>query len=218
MFSPGRLLTLGAFALLIYMGFYAVPGHAPQPADFDPEVVARHEAAIWQSVTARSEFATTISCILYQRELHRMSWFRAVESGMALSQAVGQCWLMTGRYDRAAPRFEQVAAVERAWKAAAFDPMVVARHQVTWMALVRDTKRGNGTSQAVGEMSEEMGLRFGLPAVAAMDAAANRAPALHVAFSQSAAADWDQVALQLTHAYTSLQVSLARAAGASAGR
>jgi hypothetical protein len=218
MFSPGRLLTLGIFAFLIYMGFYATPGNAPGAAAFDPAVVARHEAAAWQAAAVREEFSTIVSCIMYQRELHRMSWFRAAESGMALSKAVSQFPGMTSRYERIMPQLEQVATIEKTWKGTEFDPVAVARFQVNWMTMARNTQQANNSQRAVTEMAEELGLRFGLSSGYMMAIASDRAEAYRAILPRNSSPDWDHVTQLLTRAYTNLQTTLARAAEPAPGR
>lgn len=217
MFRPGRLLTLGIFAFLVYVGFFAVPGNAPGPADFDPEAVAGHEAAAWQAAMVREEFSVLVSCVLYQRELHRMSWFRAVESGMALSKAVSQVPHMTSRFERVMPQFEEVAEVERTWKGAEFDPVAVARFQTNWIIMTHNSEQANNGQRAVSEMAEELGLRFGLSSGYMQAVAADRADAFRSVLGRNASPDWPQVTRQLTRSYTTLKTTLARAADARSG-
>jgi hypothetical protein len=218
MFSPSRLLTLGIFAFLVYTGFYAAPGHAPAADAFDPAVVARHEAAAWQAAKVREEFSTYMSCILYQRELHRMSWFRAAESGMALAKAVVQFSLMTSRFERVMPDLEQVATIERNWKSLAFDAATVARAQVNWMTMARAPERGDNAQRAVTVMAEELGVRFNVPSGYLHAAAADRADVFRTVLTGDANLNWDDVTTLLTRSYTSLKMNLARAADAPPGR
>jgi hypothetical protein len=214
MFSPGRLLTIATFAFVVYFGFYAVPDNAAGPADFDPETVAGYEAAAWQAAGVREELSTYINSILYQRELHRLSWFRAVESGMALSKAISQLPHMTDRFNRVAPQLEQVAAIERGWKDATFDPAVVARHQVSWLTMVRAPERGDNSQRSVTEMAEELGVRYGLQGGFMMAAASDRAEAFRAVLARNANPDWDHVTRLLTRSYTTLKTTLARATDA----
>jgi len=218
MFSPVRLLTLGILGFLVYAGFYAVPGNAPGVADFDPEVVAQHEAAAWQAAMVREETATMLSCIMYQRELHRLSWFRAIESGLALSRAVGPFPHMTSRYERVMPELEQVATIERNWKGLEFDPVAVARYQMNWMIMARNPQQANNAPRSVSEMADELGLRYGLDAAYMGAAAADRAEAFRAVLVRNANPDWTHVTQLLTRSYTSLKTTLARAAEARAGR
>jgi hypothetical protein len=217
MFRPGRLLTLGILAFLVYAGFFAVPGNAPGPADFDPEAVAGHEAAAWQAAMVREEFSVFVSCVLYQRELHRMSWFRAFESGMALSKAVSQVPHMTSRFERVMPQLEEVAEVERTWKGAEFDPVAVARFQTNWILMTRNSQQANNAQRAISEMAEELGLRFGLSSGYMQAVAADRAGAFRSVLARDASPDWPQVTRQLTRSYTTLKTTLARAADARPG-
>lgn len=217
MFSPGRLLTLGVIAFLVYIGFYAVPGNAPGPADFDPEAVARHEVAAWQAASVREEMSVTINCILYQRELHRLSWFRAAESGMALSKAVSQLPHMTSRFERVMPQLEEAADIERAWKGAEFDPVAVARFQMNWIITARNPQQGNNAQRTVSEMADDLGLRFGMQAGFMQAVAGDRAEAFRIILARNATPDWDHVTQLLTRSYTTLKTTLARAADAGSG-
>jgi hypothetical protein len=212
MFSPGRLVTLGILAFLVYSGFYAVPGGASDPTAFDPAVVARHEAAAWQAATVQEEFSTMLSCILYQRELHRMTWFRAVQSGLALSRAVAQLPHMTARFERVMPDLEEAASVEGAWKGAEFDAAAVARLQMNWLIMIRSPQQGSNAQRAVSEMAEELSLRYGLHAGFMMAPASERAEAFRAILARGAGPDWESVTLQLGRSYTSLKTTLTRAA------
>lgn len=216
MFRPSRLLTFALLAFLVYMGFFAVPGNAPGVDAFDPEAVAEHEASAWQAALVREEFSSMVSCILYQRELHRLSWFRAIESGMALARAMGQFVLMTDRYHRVIPELESVATIERTWKASEFDAAAVGRRHGLWLATLRDRRQASNSEHAVSEMAEELGLRFGIPSAYTLPVASDRTEAYRHFLAQGASPDWDHVRLLLTRAYTTLQTTLVRAADASA--
>ena len=216
MFSPGRLLTFGIFAFLVYMGFYAVPGGMAGPSDFDPEEVARHEVAAWRAARVREELPTFMSCVLYQRELHRMSWFRAVESGMALSKVLTTLPQMTNRFERSLPQLEQVASIEKTWKEAEFDPARVARSQLNWMITTKNPRQGDNAQRSAGDMADEWGMRFGIQPVFMFPAASDRADAFRQILGQPADPDWDQLTLLLTRSYTTLKTTLARARDANA--
>lgn len=214
MFSPGRLVTLGILALLVYLGFYAVPTSGPGAADFQPEVVARYEAAAWQAARQRNELPTIVNSILYQRELHRLSWFRAVESGLPMARSLQQFQLMLNRFERVLPQLEQVASIEQQWKDASFDPAQVARAQLNWMVMARNAAHAGNARQSVTEMAHEYSLRFGLQPGLASGAAADRALAFQLVM-RDAEPDWDQLRELLARAYGSLQAALAASATAA---
>lgn len=216
MLRPGRLLTLGIVAFLVYMGFYAVPGNQPGPADFDPDLVARYEVEAWQAARVREEMSTFVNCVLYQRELNRMSWFRAAESGRALSKAIGQFPQLTSRFERVMPDLEEVAAIESTWKDAEFDPAAVARYQVNWLIMTRSPLLGNNAQRAVSEMADDLGLRFGMQAVYMAPVAADRAEAYRLILARDAEPDWQAVTNLLARSYSTLKTTLTRAADASA--
>jgi hypothetical protein len=215
MFSPGRLLTVGIIGLLVYTGFFAVPGNQPGPAEFDPALVAQHEVAAWQAAEGREEMATCVNCVLYQRELHRLSWYRAAESGMALSRAISQFPHMTSRFERVMPQLEEVALIEREWKGAEFDTTAVARYQMNWMIMARSPQQGSNAQRAVTEMADDLGLRYGIQAAYMGPAAADRTEAFKLIFARSGEPDWTAVTDLLTRSYSTLKTTLTRAADAS---
>ena len=207
MFRPGRLITLALIGGLVYLGFYQVPAPRPDGSLFDPASVAEHEASAWQAALVQEDFSSIVSCVLYQRELHRMSWFRAAESGMALSRAMMGFALMIERPERIAPRLEEVVLIERDWAGADYDTGVVSRHQATWMALARSTRR-NEAQRAGSEMAEELGLRLGISPAFVSAAAADRAEAMRQILPRNANPDWEHVRLLLTRSYTNLNAAL----------
>lgn len=212
MFSPFRLLMLAVLAFGVYMGFYAVPAAGPGPAAFDPAVVARHETAAWQAGRQRQDWPAFISSTLYQRELHRLSWFRAAQSGFALSRVLVQIPHMTTRYDRLLPNLEEIARVERDWRNLDFDAQWVARKQLNWLSFARNPRPAQGDGERViSEMSEELGARFGLRPDQTYGAAQGRAQALILVLAREDP-DWDFVTGLLQGGYESLRSMLDRAA------
>lgn len=207
MFQPGRLIALAIFGSLIYMGFYQLPGLQPNGDLFDPASVAAHESAAWQAAVVQEDFSGIVSSVLYQRELHRMSWFRATESGMALSRAMTAFSLMLERPERIAPRLEEVVSIERTWSERDYDAAQVSRQQATWMALLRNARRNEG-QRAASEMAEELGTRLGVAPQYVMSAAAERTDALRQVLPRNSNPDWEQVTLLLTRAYTNLNAAL----------
>ncbi len=91
---------------------------------------------------------------------------------MALSRAVSQLPHMTSRYERVLPDLEEVADIERDWKGLEFDPAAVARFQLNWIITARTRSRPTMPSEAVSEMAEEYGLRYGMQAGFMQSAAA----------------------------------------------
>lgn len=215
MFSPSRLLTIGILGFLVYTGFFAVPGGAPGPAAFDPEVVARHEVAAWQAARVREDMSVFMSCVMYQRELHRLSWFRAAESGMALSKAIAQFPHMTSRFERVMPQLEEVASIEKAWKGAEFDPVAVARSQMNWMIMARNFQQANNAQRATSEMADELGLRYGMQPAFMGPVSQDRTEAFKHILA-NAEPDWQAMTDLLTKSYATLKTTLTRATDASA--
>lgn len=209
MLRPGRLLTAGVVTLLVYTVFYAEPRTGPGAADFDPAAVARYEAAAWQAARARNELAVIINCTLYQRELHRMSWFRSAESAFPMARAIQQFLLMIDRFERVRPQLEEVASIERQWKEASFEPPRVARAQLNWMIMTRDATRPGNLRQAVSNMDEDLSLRFGLQPGYASGAASERTQAYQLILGRGADPDWEAVTAMLARAYESLRTTLA---------
>lgn len=210
MFSPVRLLSLGILAFAVYMGFYAVPSGGAGAAGFDPAAVAQYEALAWQAGRERQEWPAFTNSAMYQRELHRLSWFRAGQTGFTLSRALVQFPHMTARYDRILPGLEEIARIEKGWTKAEYDHQVVARQQLNWLTSVRSTRQGNDTERAVSEMSEELGKRFGLRPDQTYGAASQRAEAYRMMLAR-AEPDWEAVTLLLEGAYGSLKAALDQA-------
>jgi hypothetical protein len=205
MFSPGRLLGLGILVFGVYVGFFATPAGGPAAADFDPELVARYEASAWRAARVEEEFSTFVNCLMYQRELHRLSWFRAAESALPLSRAVMQFPAMANRFERIMPQLEQVAAIEKGWKGADFDPFMLARVQLNWMVTARDPRRSTNAQSSVADMAEDLGQRFGMDASYMSAPAADRAQAFQVILGQRSDPDWESVTEQLARAYAHLK-------------
>lgn len=210
MFSPFRLLMLAVVGFGVYMGFYAVPAAGPGPAAFDPAVVARHEAAAWRAGRERDDWPAFISATLYHRELHRFSWFRAGQTGFALSRVLVQAPHMTARFDRLLPGLEEIARVERDWRGLEFDAQRVARKQVNWLSIGNNQRASADSERMVAEMSEELAERFALRPDQTYGTAQARAEAVRLILAREEP-DWEAVTGLLQGAYESLRSTLERA-------
>lgn len=212
MFSPFRLLTMGVLAIGVYMGFYAVP---PGTAgSFDPVAVAQHETAAWQAGRVRDERAALVNSILYFRELHRMSWFRAAQNGFTLSRMLVQLPHMTGRYDRLLPGIQEIARSEKAWKGGEFDAEAVATLQLSWMTAARNPRPNGDSERIVSEMSEEFAQRFSLRPDQTYGTASGRGEAIRMVLARTDP-DWEAVTQLLIGSYTNLKLALDRASAPS---
>lgn len=208
MFRPFRLIALGALALAIYSGFYAAPGGAPGPSDFDPAGVARHEAATWRAARARDEMSAFTSAVRLQRELHRYSWFRSAQTGWALSRVAVMFSHMTTRFERALPGLEEMAMVEQQWRAATFNPREIARTRLSWMVAARDSSERADRELAVTDMALEYSQRYQLPAGRALASVTLRADAFRMILAPGAEPDWALVTQLLERSYADLKASL----------
>lgn len=214
MFSPFRLLTFGVLAVVLYMGFYAVPAGAG-PSDFDPVAVGAQEAATWRAGRDRDEWAAFTNATQYYRALHRLTWFRSAQLGFTWSRVVVQAPHMTGRYERLLPDLEEIIRSEKTWKGLEFDTAAVARQQLSWLSAGRGQRGSTDDAEfSVSQMSEEMARRFGLRPDQTYAAASSRAQAITMLLAREEP-DWDAVSKLLVSSYTNLKLSLDRASAPS---
>lgn len=207
MLRPFRLIMLAALALGIYSGFFQVPDGRPGVGDFDPAVVARREMEAWQGARAKEEYGTFIAHVMQMRELHRYSWFRAVQSGFEMARTSINFVDLRSRYERVLPNLEEVARVEKAWKNAAFDPAEVGRANLTWMVTAR-LPNLNDLNDIAGQMAEDYGLRFGMRPDQMFAAAAPRAEAFKIMITSEGDPDWASVLALLEQSYGELRQAL----------
>lgn len=207
MFRPFRLIMLAALTLGVYMGFFQVPDDKGGVADFDPSVVAKHELEAWQAAKAKEEFGTFVAHTLQMRELHRYSWFRAAQTGLDMARTSLVFGDLRGRYERVLPNLEAVAAVEKTWKNAAFEPAEVARAELNWMVTARMPLL-NDLNEVSAQMAEDYGLRFGLRSDQMFAAAAPRAEAFKTLITATVDPDWPSILALLEQSYRSLQQAL----------
>ena len=211
MLRPFRLLTVGLLALLVYMGFFATPDGGTGPGAFSPQRVAALETALWQSARAGEEMAAFTNGVLFQRELYRYSWFRSVQSGLALSRAAIQFARMTTRFERALPNLTEIAAVEQVWRNPALDPGKVARNRLDWWATVHATTDARLAEQAATIMADEYAQWYGLAPEFFQEATTDRAVAFRIINSKDVDLDWPLITQLLERSYTLLKVTLERA-------
>jgi hypothetical protein len=210
MLRPFRLVLMAALAVLVYMGFYTVPGNNPSDTAFNPERLAAQEVAVWQSAQARQEVSTFVNTVLMQREQHRYSWVRACQVSYHLARAATQFANLRNRFERVLPDLEDAAAVEKRWKDLKFDPAVVARAQLNWMATSR-MPLINNTQDVAALMAEEYGLRYEVNAGDMLAATTYRAEAIRVRDATTTDPDWATVNRLLVESYRALQKSLHQA-------
>lgn len=121
---------------------------------------------------------------------------------------------LNARYERVLPNLEAVAAVEKTWKAAAFDPAAVARKQLDWMVTTR-MQNLNDLNEIAAQMAEEYGMRYGLRSDQMFAAAAPRAEAFKTMLLSENEPDWPSILALLEQSYTALQQALRPRAPAS---
>lgn len=207
MLRPFRLIMLAALALLVYMGFFQVPADRGGVADFDPAIVARHEVEAWKAAKAHEEFGAFIAHVMQMRELHRYTWFRAVQTGLDQARSSLTFVQLRGRYERVLPNLEAIAAVEKTWKRAAFDPAAVARAELNWMVTARMPNL-NDLNDIAGQMAEDYGLRYGLRPDQMFAAAAPRAEAFKIMITSDVDPDWPGIQALLEQSYAALRHAL----------
>jgi hypothetical protein len=214
MLRPFRLLMLAALAALVYAGFFWVPTHPAPDGAFDAGPVATHEAAAWQAVRARQDFAVYFNFVQMLRERHRYTWFRALESGFYLSRATNTFAGLHTRYERVLPDLETVAGIEKAWHKASFDPVAVARAELNWW-VTRRMQNLNTVDQIAALIAEELALRYPRAGGGVVDATNLRAQAVKLLDEGGVDPDWPTITKLLTQSYRALggALSPARAAG-----
>lgn len=207
MFRPFRLIMIAALALVVYAGFFQIPNDKPGIADFDPSFVAMREMEGWRAGRADEEYGAFIAHMLQMRELHRYTWFRAVQTGIDTARTSLVFSDLRGRYERVLPNLEAVAQVEKSFKNAAFDPALVARTQLNWMVTARMPNL-NDLNEISAQMAEEYGLRYGLRSDQMFAAAQPRAEAFKMLITTQGDPDWPAILALLEQSYTALQRAL----------
>jgi hypothetical protein len=208
MFSPGKLIWLALVAAVVYGGFFAVPAGPRAEGQFDPERLATDEVDVLKAVAAREEWGTYAALVPMLREQHRYSWFRAAQASYYEARALTTFPELTSRYERVLPDLEDAATIERDWMDAVFDPMAVARAELTWW-VTRKMPNLNSADQVAPLISDEYSLRYHLAPGQAMDAALRRAEALELAGRGGNDPDWPGVEKLLTESNRALKQAIA---------
>ena len=204
---PFRLLMFGLIGLLVYMAFFALPRPEEARPDFEPGVVAQHEIATWQAVRAGQEYGIYLNIMLYERELHGYTWFRAAQAAFYMGRATQDFVGIDRRYERVMPELEAAATIQRDWDKADFDPAQVARANLNWW-VARKMKNLNNVGAVSGRIAEEYALRYGVADGRAMTAATMRAEALQARDMSSVDPDWTNITELLTSSYTALRTAM----------
>jgi len=213
MLRPFRLLLLAALAAGVYAGFFWIPAHPAPDGPFDGAIVATHEAAAWQAVRARQDFAVYFSFVQMLRERHRYTWFRAAESAFYLARASNTFLGLQSRYERVLPDLETVATIEKTWYKASFDPATVARAELNWW-VTRRMQNLNSTDQIAALIAEEYALRYPAARGGGSEAASLRAQAAKVLDDGGVDPDWPTITQFLTQSYRALGAALSKAPAA----
>jgi hypothetical protein len=115
--------------------------------DFDPDELARLETRMWKAYYRRQPLRLFVLLIQALRAQARVSWPRALWSGLLLTKAAAGFARSTGDYERFAPD------IGRAYRAlglpAHVDVDAVARHELRWWVVRREIGLAAGT--AAGE-------------------------------------------------------------------
>ncbi len=211
MLRPIRLVMLALLAAVIYGGFFWVPAGPAADGVFDAGRVAAYEAAAWQAVQAKQDFAIYVNLVQMLREQHRYSWFRALESGFYLSRAMTTYATMHSRYERLQPDLETVASIEKSWKQASFDPSAVATAQLNWW-ITRRRPDLNTADRIGAQIAEEYALRYPRSGGGSVDAAYQRAQAIKLLDQGGVDPDWPTITNLLTQSYRALAAGISQAA------
>jgi hypothetical protein len=214
MFRPFRLLMLGALAALIYGAFFWVPPDSARDGAFDADVVAAYEAAGWQAVRARQEFAVYFNFVQMLREQHRYTWFRALQAGFYLTRATTSFTSLNSRYERVLPDLEATARIEQAFKHAPFDAAAAAKAQLNWW--IARKRRDTNTVERIGAlMADEYNLRYPKAGGGTSEAGHLRAQAVKLFDEGGVDPDWAAIRDLLTQSYRALGLAIARPVGVS---
>jgi hypothetical protein len=207
MFRPGRLFTYAILGAIVYFGFFAVPA-GPRSSDaFDPDLMATHELAAWKAEHEKAVYGLFTSLAQFKREQNRYPWYKAGLAGFDLSRATTEYAEMRGRYERVLPDLTSVAAMEKAWFNAEFDPAEVARAQLTWW-VQRRIPNLNGPDQVGEMMSQEYSLRYGVPPDRVIGAAILRAQAMALRDEGAGNPNWPVVLRMLKDSYKALKAGV----------
>jgi hypothetical protein len=209
MFRPARLLMLGALGLVVYLGFFAVPGGSGGSGRFDPDAVATYEAAAWQALYANEDVGVYLNVILMLRERHQFTWFRALQAGYPLAGAMREFVNLRSRYERVLPDLVSAAEVDKTWRKASFNPEDVARAQLTWWVTEKEISLNNPDTVA-SLMAEELALRYGRPAGSFYSTCALLAQAYELHRNTTADPDWPAITRILARGYRALSEVLHR--------
>ncbi len=212
MFRPFRILVLGALALFLYAAFYAAPGNKPDADAFDPDTVASYELEMWKAAKGHSELSIFLNSVMMLRDVHRLTWFRAVQDAYSASRALNGFVFLTAKYERVLPDLEAALEVEKAAKQLNFDAPAVARMQLNWMVAPRlTTANDNDTGHIAALMAEEYGPRFRLRPDQVYAATAPRAEAYKMWITSGTDPDYATIGKLLVESYRALQLTLQRA-------
>jgi hypothetical protein len=205
--SVGRVILLAVVVSVLYLLFFAVPYGNRDAGEFNPATLAAREIDTWRAVKAKEEFSTYLNMAFQLREQNGYSWFRAAQASYYLARATMAFPRMQNRYERVLPDLESAASIEKHWRNASFDPVAVARAQLTWWVTAR-MPNANSVDQLTPLIAADYGQRYGIGEGRASDAARRRAQVTHL-LDAGPDPDWPAVTSVLTESYAALQRALA---------
>ena len=183
--------------------------------DFDPDELARLETRMWKAYYRRQPLRLFVLLIQALRAQARVSWPRALWSGLLLTKAAAGFARSTGDYERFAPD------IGRAYRAlglpAHVDVDAVARHELRWWVVRREIGLAAGT--AAGEAITELyAALYDVPRDRVAEAGRLRGMAAEVRDrgatddpggpTAAGSAYWPEVARLLRDGYRSLRTAL----------
>ena len=183
--------------------------------DFDPDRLAALETRMWKAYYRRQPLRLFVLLIQALRAQARVSWPRAMWSGLLLTKAAAGFARSTGDYERFAPD------IARAYRAlglpAHVDVDAVARHELRWWVVRREIGLAAGT--AAGEAITDLyAALYDVPRDRVAEAGRLRGMAAEVRDrgatddpggpTAAGSAYWPEVARLLRDGYRSLRTAL----------
>src|SRR5579872_1905551 len=129
-----RALFIGLPILLAgVVAFVLVPPAGPRSMRvFDPSRTADLELRMWQAYYRKERLRLFALLVTMLHEQYRYSWATAAVEGFHLARAAATFGDLTSGYEAVLPDLETAYGQARTWMRAGFDPLAVARAELSW--------------------------------------------------------------------------------------
>lgn len=209
MLNPARVVLIVALILLVYTGFFATPVGSRIEGAFDPDVLARREAAVWRAEGAGEDFSVYFALVLQLREQERYTWFRAAQAGFYTARAMMTFDGVHSHYEQVLPDLEDAAAIERDWMGTPINPTEVARAELNWW-ISRRSRDFHTIDSVSSLMADAYGARYHMDADRLRAVATLRTQAFLQWDETRSDPDWPTIEKRLAEAYKALKAVLQR--------